>query len=587
MNLKTLSFWSVIVFLLTIVPFAHSVRFGKVNCDDYQYLGVGPRTVRKAFCDVKEAIWMPLTFLAYSVDHVASGPGRTSANVAHAGNVLGHALNAALLFVFLATVMRASGCLHGVFWPFVGALAWSLHPLRCESVAWIASKKDVLSMAFLLCALLSWCVWRQNGRRIAYGLSMFSLVLGAMAKPSVMVFIGLVVLVDYFVFRENVGAIERLLPPAWRGEADGTRDVRKALREYAVPAVLCLAVAVEATLLQRIGGATVADQGTPLWWKCLNALNSVGVYVINTFAPFRLAPQCQIRFPELPARIWLALPLGLCLLAGTGRLLRARSSAAFGLVWFVGALVPFLGVSGFGYHAFADRFTYIPAMGLSVALVQTLGRCQGWTRLAALACCACLAFLSARQTSLWKDDGTIWAQTLEVDGVRNYVANLNLALWHWETDHDVETCCRHFGPVWDHDHAAMGLNAFYYIAALVENGDFAKADEIVIGLRNAAQKVIDAGGDGQLLLAAKEMGNILVEAHQADGLVRARNALADLIAIDSKFSEQKDGLFLRAKIAEAERRPDEAQCLYRACAEASRPDAYVRYAYLRKGAGEK
>ena len=201
----------VAVFLIAALPFARTVRYGIVNCDDYDY--VQHAAEPGGLWDVREAIWMPLTWLSYKADLGVAGwldgdegrPGAAPAEAAyrrraaayrlmHAHSVLVHAVNAVLLWCLLRLVLarvcggggaRALDLVAGA-----AALFWAVHPLRCESVCWIASRKDVLSMAWLLLALILWV----RGRWAA---AVGSFALSAMCKPSAMVFTPLAFVLDW------------------------------------------------------------------------------------------------------------------------------------------------------------------------------------------------------------------------------------------------------------------------------------------------------------------------------------------------------------------------------------------------------
>ena len=151
--------------VVAMLPFARSARYGLVNCDDYDYAnyaeltrGVTAEGVRWAFTFTGEGIWMPLTWLSYMGDHALASRldggddkfGETAYHVMHAHSVALHGLNAALLFALLALLSGRRN------WPLaaLAALLWAVHPLRCESVDWVASRKDVLSMAGLLASLV-------------------------------------------------------------------------------------------------------------------------------------------------------------------------------------------------------------------------------------------------------------------------------------------------------------------------------------------------------------------------------------------------------------------------------------------------
>ena len=491
---------SAAVFLCAVAPFARSVGYGIVNCDDYAYAatyagvtdGVTGRGLKWAAAFDGEGIWMPLTWLSYMLDYEAAAKlGLKDEagvyHVMHAHSVALHGVNAALLFGLLLIVAGGPKTGRGILCAALAALVWAAHPLRCESVCWIASRKDVLSMMGLLLALLCWTRWRGGGRRTSfawYGAAIVCFALGGMAKPSVMCFPALAFILDWFFLR--------------RGLREVTAFFRMAAG-YVLPVVMAAGLAVLAQRMQTAGGCTVEFQDMPLWGRLLNAAVSFGLYPVNTVWPFGLAPQCVLRWPHLPR---LMVP-GLCVTVAFGVWLwralqpeRGRLRALFagspeglvdpgpprpgaglvaGAVWYAVAILPFLGVSAFGYHALADRFTYIPAVGLSLALVGVLrGRVSvGCAALAVLA----LGGLAWRQTGIWRDDRAMWEQTIKVDGEGNGVATAGLGLWHYEFNHDSPESVEWFEKAFAADPDCLQKTGFLYINNLAEHGRLAQAAE--------------------------------------------------------------------------------------------------------------
>lgn len=587
-----------LVFLAAVAPFAGAVRYGRVNCDDYAYTGrhrpmatgLTRESVRYAFTDVTNAIWMPLTHLAYGADFALSGgDDRRAMSFAHTGNVLWHGLNAVLLFILLSSLFPHTSSLY----PLLLVLLWAVHPLRCESVAWISSKKDVMSAFFLLLALIGWVRWRRRGGLGFYGLSLLAVLVGAMCKPSVMVFVGIVALMDWFVLGvwEDVrglewseASIERALPTL----------LPSALRRaawYVLPAAIGLGLAVMAAWAQAEGHATGMVEGIPFWWRALNAACSCGIYALHTILPFDLAPQCVIRWPELPRLLWIALAVfGACVWAAVRG--RRIPGVAFGALWFFGCLVPFLGLSGFGYHAYADRFTYIPAMGLSAAVAAWLaGRGNGVrTGTVLLAAVVALGIAAAHQTSYWADDLRLWTHTIEVDGERSYLANHNLGVWHWEFDHDVRKSATHFARAWEHDPAALSRGVILYMAALLEDGQKDEAHRLMLKINEhnarATRKNDLAKARGTILGEyvdaeySREMALVLSMVYDENERAGAESEIARLVEIEPRMENHPIVLYCRAKLAEFRGDREGARRFCRECREKSRPFDYVQFRYM-------
>lgn len=469
-----------------IVPFLRAWDYGLVDLDDYIYIQkfcISGFTLNwewlvRIFTDVDEGIWMPLTYLSYVFDHWLWGGWYGGY---HLTSIFIHAINVCLVWHFLR---RLSGGSTNEAVCLIGALLWAVHPLRCESVVFIASRKDLLSFFFELLALV---FWLKPSRTV---LSIVFFILGALCKPSVMTFPVLCFLVDCLVVRE-------------------VRPIR-----YVVPCILMVGLALFAGWQQAVGGATVDLQRMPLWGRIVQAMAAFGIYLRNTVWPNALAVQCLKRWPELP-RFWFAgmlisgcwayvmwrlvvksqvigsaneyfRSLKSCAdLAGFKRVQRWHSNPSLhegwcfilaGMAWFAFALVPMLGIANFGFHAYADRFTYIPAIGLSLMLIgifRILDARRRPRRLALSAVSASIVLLGIvtyRQTGYWENDFKLFSHTLEVDGEENTFAHRALAQWYFEFPHDLGKCVEEYEKVIVRDPFYLLTCYQVYILALSEVG---------------------------------------------------------------------------------------------------------------------
>lgn len=492
---------ALLLILAVFAIYSQTARFGLINCDDYEYL-VRSTAILPGFSSsgmdwawgsrsLEHAIWMPLTWMSYMLDFTLWGDAPWG--VMHLHGVVLHALNAVLVFLLLRLLLKRIGGERPTVLSFAVAALWALHPLRVESVAWLASRKDVLSLAFELGAMIFWVkslAHRSDSGRFCalYGLSLLFFGLGALAKPSVMTFPVLQLCVDVFVLR-------RIRP-----------------KMYIVPGILTVIIAIEAAYAQSVGGATGDLGQIPLFWRILNAMSAYGVYLVNTVCPTALAPQCMSRFPELPRgillgsvlslsaagyaavrllRLWLARtsvfarqpedPMGEWTMAGEASLVFA------GLLWFSLGIGPMLGIANFGYHAYCDRFTYIPAIGLSLVVLGLVRRGGRFgVPLLALGAVA-LASLSVRQVGFWRSEKSLWTQTLAVDGERNAVARIGLGIAAFELEHDLETCCAELKRVREINEGPYWNCVQVHVYALCELGRLEEANEALDWFRRAHQ----------------------------------------------------------------------------------------------------
>ncbi len=426
-----------LVTLLVYLPAAHD---GFVNYDDQDYVtenspvqkGLTWTGIKWAFTTGHASNWHPLTWLSHMADCELFGlnPGAH-----HSVNLLLHAVNAALLFLLLLR-------LTGELWPsaFVAALfAW--HPLHVESVAWVSERKDVLSTFFALLTLLAYTRYAQHATSDLcqvtrtnstlspvirhwsrfYWLALILFALGLMAKPMLVTLPFVMLLLDYWPLQRFTG----------QGLGSG---VRRLILEKAPFFLLALISCVVTFLVQRNGETVMTLQQFPLNLRIENALISYVRYLGKTFWPVDLA----VIYP-LPGHLtWIraiaATAIGL--LGGISWLLwRTRRPCPYllvGWLWFLGMLVPVIGLVQVGSAAMADRYTYLPSVGVFLAVafgVRDLVARFRFLRTpvtvaAALILTACLV-LTENQLHCWRDSESLFAHTLAVTKDNPY-AHLNL-----------------------------------------------------------------------------------------------------------------------------------------------------------------
>jgi tetratricopeptide (TPR) repeat protein len=403
-----------LLLVLTCALFGRALAGDFVAYDDDVYVlenpivreGLSVDALRRAFSESRGGNWHPLTWLSHALDVELFGLEPAGH---HATSVLLHGLNAALLFLLLA---RASGRAGAAL--FAAAL-FAVHPLRVESVAWVSERKDVLAGAFFLGACLLHVTRVQRGR--TSGAPVWLLfALGAMAKPIVVTLPIALLLLDRWPLRRplTLGAL---------------------VREKAPLLLLAALVVLAALVTQSAEGATVTGERLPLPVRLENASVATGVYLRQTVLPIGLAclyphpaaldPDAQ-RTLLVPALLWAAALAAALVVAHR---VRARAPAlGVGLLWFLVTLVPVIGLVQVGLQAHADRYTYLPSIGLALAVAFTpppvLAR-----RLVPLGAVALVALsvLTWRQVGVWRDSVTLFAHAARVTE-RNFVAQRNLAL---------------------------------------------------------------------------------------------------------------------------------------------------------------
>lgn len=402
-----------------VIVYAPVRHFGFVSLDDPEYVtenlhvarGMTWQGARWAFTSSYAANWHPLTWLSHMLDVQLYGmnPGPQ-----HVTNLLLHILNTLLLFGLFCRMTGALGRS-----AFVAGL-FALHPLHVASVAWIAERKDVLSTLFWMLAMWAYVAYVRRPGLGRYLLTIVFFGLGLMAKPMLVTLPFALLLLDFWPLeRVELGG---------GAEGSGLAPLRQRLRGLARLAVeklplfaLAAASSVVTVLAQWRGGAVVSLKGVPWDTRLANAPASYMAYIGKMLWPARLA----VLYPfETLTLVWRAC-LGLLLLIGVTLLaIRAGQRHGYfltGWLWYLGTLVPVIGLLQVGRQSMADRYTYIPLIGLFVVVAwgapELAARWRpGGLALPALAVCVVLACAAqARaQVRYWSDSIALWQHELEV-----------------------------------------------------------------------------------------------------------------------------------------------------------------------------
>jgi Flp pilus assembly protein TadD len=338
----------------TLAVYAQTLEFGFVSFDDGAYVtevpmlrqGLGAESLAWAFRG-HGVVWQPVTWLSHMLDFQLFG-NRPSGP--HAVNLLLHLANVLLLFELLN---RASG--EAGPSAFAAALL-ALHPLHAESVAWVAERKDLLAAAGALLCMLAWVGWTRHGGPTRYAAALAAAAFGLMAKPSVVTLPLLLLLLDHW-------PLARLVRRA---------QLAPRLLEKLPFALLAGATSLVTLAVQQ--DAMQAGRGLGLAQRLANAVLSAALYLVRTAWPANLA--IQVPHPWLPdtggvpPSPWLVAACALGLLGVTAWVLRPRAAAPVrvGWLWYAIALLPMSGLVQVGNQGLADRYTYLPHMGLGIAL---------------------------------------------------------------------------------------------------------------------------------------------------------------------------------------------------------------------------
>ncbi len=415
-----------------------------ISLDDRPYVVDNPHithlnweTVKWSFTSFRGANWFPLTWLSHALDyHLFS----LRAGRHHDTNLLLHVFNALLLFWIL---MQATGYL-GRSW--MVATLFALHPINVETVAWIAERKNLLSMLFFLLALGAYYAYARKPRVGSYLVVVVLFVLGLMCKPQIVTLPFVLLLWDFwplervavrsslFASRQNgsheVSGEQRMANSEERSaNAISTRSFSWLVLEKVPLLALSAASAIVTMKAQRAGGTIGGAVNTfSLASRLGNAIVAYMRYLGDAIWPAHLAffyPHARTSSPVWQLTAAVAFLLGITVLTLANR---SRRYFAIGWLWFLGTLIPMIGLVQVGSQAMADRYAYLPFVGLFLAacwgladLAEQRRFSRIWLPAGAITILLLLALATRRQLNYWSDDLTLWTHSAEVVH-NNYLA---------------------------------------------------------------------------------------------------------------------------------------------------------------------
>jgi protein O-mannosyl-transferase len=418
---------ALLLVVFTLALYNQANHFSFINYDDNHYVSDNPHvragiswpTLRWAFTTFYYANWHPLTWISHALDCQLY---RLNPAGHHFTSILIHTLNAVLLFLLLA---RSTGRAGPSF--FVAAL-FAVHPLNVESVAWIAERKNVLSTMFLLLTLgaYGWYALKPGWKR--YCAVACLLACGLASKPMLVTAPFVLLLVDYW----PLGRIQGWTAPS-NTLAIKQSPVGRLFLEKLPLLLLAGASSVITLRAQRASGA-VGTLPFPPGARLENGIYSYAMYLRKTIWPTHLSPFYPYWGHSLP--LWKVGTAGLLLIALSSVVLklRRRGYLLTGWLWFLGTLIPVIGVVQVGNQAMADRYAYVPLIGVFVMIAwaaadwaeqKKLGPAPGFV--AAICVLAALSVVTYRQIGYWRDSLDVWTHALNVTQ-HSFVAEDNMGV---------------------------------------------------------------------------------------------------------------------------------------------------------------
>jgi len=417
---------------VTWAVFGQTLGHDFVNFDDHVYVYENPLVIRGlstegiigAFTHTHARNWHPLTTLSHMLDCQLYG---LKAGGHHLTNVILHTISVLLLFLVLKQMT-------GALWrsAFVAVL-FAIHPLHVESVAWIAERKDVLSAVFFMLTVAAYTRYARAPSTARYLLVGLLFAFGLMSKPMLVTLPFVLLLLDYWPLNRVRDRWSEVRGRKTNSQIRGQWSVVSGLIIEKIPLLILSATSCIITfVIQK--RATGALPPLPLLWRVDNALASYMIYIWQTLWPIRLAVFYPHPNNMLP--VWeVVIAIGL-LLAMTAAAIVFRGKRPYlftGWLWYLVMLVPVIGFVQVGEQGHADRYTYLPHVGLFLLAVWSIAdvtasrrstlRIAITTAVVIIVGLACAAFV---QTSYWRNSETLWTHALAVTSENDFAHN-NLA----------------------------------------------------------------------------------------------------------------------------------------------------------------
>ncbi|MBU0664940.1 MAG: tetratricopeptide repeat protein [Proteobacteria bacterium] len=411
-----------------LIAYYQIFHFGFIAYDTAAYVtentkvhaGITLDNVKWAFTTNFFANWHPLTWLSYMLDMELWGLNPTGF---HVTNLFFHICNSLLLFGILQKLTSKT-------WEsaFVAGL-FALHPMHIESVAWVAERKDMLSTFFFLLAIASYVNYLQRQNLLRYGVILLTFFLGLMSKGMVVTLPAVLLLLDYWPLRRY--GFSQQHDHLGKKPVIIVNDSHLSIILEKIPIVILAAFGAGMTILTQQGNLIPLER-LPFSTRLATAFTGYLAYIEKTFWPINLAALYPL--PGMPplseTMLAVLVLLIISLLALQWR--HSRPWFIIGWLWFLGTLVPVLGLIHVGHQFIADRYTYIPHIGFFIILAWGLSELSNmvFTRNKIFTAVAFTLLMASgiqtwHQLHYWKNDRTLWTRAVEITH-DNYIAENNL-----------------------------------------------------------------------------------------------------------------------------------------------------------------
>ncbi len=406
-----------LLILLTLAVYWQVQNFGFINYDDNLYITQNhkiksPLTLQSMmheFRTIHAANWHPLTMLSHRLDWQIFGE---QAGGHHWTSLILHTVNTVLLFLLLNRMTGA------VWRSALVAALFAVHPINVESVAWVSERKNVLSTFCWFLTMIFYVGYIRRPGWWRYGLVILSFALGLMSKPMLVTLPFVLLLMDYWPLNRTGGDARP------EREVSATSKVAKDKWSFLIlekmPLFALTLISIVATLYaQRTAGAVVDTALLPLTKRILNAVVTYGLYIRKMVWPLDLSvfyPRYKIGIYELLPALCVLILLSVVALWSY----RKRRYLLVGWLWFLGTLVPVIGLVQVGVQSMADRYAYVPFIGLFIMAVWAAADCsakskyiRGSLAVISLGIIVALSILAWQRCQLWGDPLSLWNDVIK------------------------------------------------------------------------------------------------------------------------------------------------------------------------------
>jgi tetratricopeptide (TPR) repeat protein len=449
---RTLFLISAALVLATLAAYEPIRHNEFVNLDDRVYIttnpyvnnGITPASIVWAFTKSHSFNWHPLTWLSHMLDCELYGLNPTGH---HITNLIIHITNTLLLFLLLSKMTNA-------IWQgaFVAAV-FALHPLHVESVAWASERKDVLSGLFWMLTILAYGRYTHRPSIGRYVLVLLSFAMGLMSKPMVVTLPFVLLLLDYWPLERTA---EQITENGKQKKASIGKLIIEKIPLFALSAVSC----VITYIAQEKGGAMVDLMHRPASKRIIIALNAYFAYIAKMLYPKDLA----VLYPVSNVQLNVAAIAVLGALVLLALWQRKKRWLTAGLLWYLGTLVPVIGIVQVGNQIMADRYTYLPSIGLLIIVAWGAGEIlnsipclKPAIAAAGVTAIIVMVLMTRTQAGYWRNDLSLFGHTLKI--TKNNAAiekSYGFALYEAGRDKEAEV----------HFRNALRINPKYYPAKL-------------------------------------------------------------------------------------------------------------------------